>query len=161
MFRRREISQKLIGIQRDMKNKNIINPKYILPVLLLAIMAFVSPPADVLQRLKANLETWRSQYAAEKVYLQSDKPYYAPGQAIWLKGYVVDAASLRPSIKSGVLYVDLLNANNQPVERLTLKAEKGKAKGDIALPTDLPAGKYRLVAYTQWMRNFGEETFFN
>jgi len=144
-----------------MNKRKFISLKYILPVLLLALVAFVNPPADLLPGLKANLETWRTQYAAEKVYLQLDKPYYAPGQAIWLKGYVLDAASLRPSTKSGVLYVDLLNPNNQPIERLTLKAEKGKAHGDIALPTDLPAGNYRLVGYTQWMRNFGEETFFN
>ena len=127
-----------------MNNIKYSNLKYILPVLFLALVAFVNPSTDGLQQLKANLETLRSQYAAEKVYLTLDKPYYAPGQAIWLKGYVLDAASLRPSVKSGVLYVDLLNANNQPVERLTLKAEKGKAKGDIALPADLPAGKYRL-----------------
>jgi len=143
-----------------MNNRKYNNLKYILPVLFLALVAFVSPPADVLKQLKANLETLRGQYGAEKVYLTLDKPYYAPGQAIWLKGYVLDAASLRPSEKSGVLYVDLLNANNQPVERLTLKAENGKAHGDIALPTDLPAGKYRLVAYTQWMRNFSEDAFF-
>lgn len=142
-----------------MDNRKLINIKYLLPVLLLALTAFVSPPADWLKQLKANLETLRAQYAAEKVYLQLDKPYYAAGQSIWLKGYVLDATSLRPSAKSGVLYVDLLNTNNQPVQRLTLKAEKGKATGNILLPTDLLAGKYRLVAYTQWMRNFGEATF--
>ncbi len=144
-----------------MNNRKLKNSIYFLPVLLLILTAFVRPPADWLPQLKANLETWRAQYAAEKVYLTLDKPYYAPGQSIWLKGYVLDAASLRPSAKSGVLYVDLLNTDNKPVEQLTLKAEKGKTAGDIQLPTDLPAGNYRLVAYTQWMRNFGEHTFFN
>ena len=144
-----------------MNSRKFKNIKYLVPVLLLVLMAFVSPPNDLLKQLKVNLETLRTQYAPEKVYLQVDKPYYAPGQSIWMKGYVVDAAGLRPSVKSGVLYVDLLNANNQPVNQLTLKAEKGKAVGDILLPADLPAGKYRLVAYTQWMRNFGEDTFFN
>ncbi|PSR53537.1 hypothetical protein AHMF7605_08365 [Adhaeribacter arboris] len=144
-----------------MNNRKLNYIKYILPVLLLAMLAFVRPPADWLQKLKANLDTYRTQYAPEKVYLILDKPYYAPGQTIWLKGFVLDAASLHPSAKSNVLYVDLMNADNQPVEQLTLKAEKGKAAGDIQLPTDLSAGNYRLVAYTQWLRNFGEETFFN
>ncbi|GAB3526386.1 hypothetical protein GCM10027443_01460 [Pontibacter brevis] len=123
-------------------------------------MAFVSPQADLPQRLASYLDTLRAQYAPEKVYVQLDKPYYAPGQAMWLKGYVVDAATLRPSAKSQVLYVDLLNAENEAVHRLTLKAENGKAKGDMILPATLPAGTYRLSAYTQWMRNFGEDTFF-
>ena len=154
------ISSMLIK-KKDMNLNKIKNIKYMLPVLLLSLVSFVSPPPDFLKSLQINLETWRSQYAPEKVYLQLDKPYYAPGQIIWLKGYVLEAASLRPSAKSGVLYVDLLNQQNQPVERLTLKAEKGKTTGDISLPTDLPPGNYRLVAYTQWMRNFGENTFFN
>ncbi|AKD04973.1 hypothetical protein PKOR_20125 [Pontibacter korlensis] len=131
-----------------------------MPVLLLASMAFISPQTDLTQRLESYLSTFRSQYAPEKVYVQTDKPYYAPGQAVWLKGYVVDAATLRPSAKSQVLYVDLLNASNQPVHQLILKAENGKAAGDMLLPDSLPAGTYTLAAYTQWMRNFGDGTFF-
>ncbi|RDC62661.1 TonB-dependent receptor plug domain-containing protein [Adhaeribacter pallidiroseus] len=140
------------------KIKNII---YLLPFFGLALVAFVSPPDKWLSQLKTNLDTYRTQYAPEKVYLTLDKPYYAPGQSIWLKGYLLDAASLRPSLKSGVLYVDLLNAENKAVAQLTLKAVHGKAAGDFALPTDLPAGQYRLTAYTQYQRNFGENTFFN
>ena len=144
-----------------MNNHKIKKFIYLLPVLLLALGAFKFVPASWLPQLKANLATYRQQYAAEKVYVTLDKPYYAPGQSIWLKGYVREAASLRPSAKSGVLYVQLLNPENKPVEQLTLKAISGQAAGVIALPTDLPAGNYRLVAYTQWMRNFGEENFFN
>ncbi|QMU29653.1 TonB-dependent receptor plug domain-containing protein [Adhaeribacter radiodurans] len=144
-----------------MNNRKLRNVKYFLPALLLVMLGFVSPPADWVQKLKSNLDTFRTQYAAEKVYVTLDKPYYAPGQTIWLKGFVLDAASLHPSAKSNVLYVDLLNADNKPVEQLTLKAERGKTAGDIQLSTGLPAGNYRLVAYTQWMRNFGEENFFN
>lgn len=134
---------------------------YMVPVLLLTSMAFVSPQTDLPSKLASYLSTFRAQYAPEKVYVQTDKPYYAPGQSIWLKGYVVDAATLRPSAKSDVLYVDLLNAENKPVHRLMLKAENGKAAGDIVLPRNLPAGTYSLSAYTQWMRNFGENTFFH
>ncbi|RDV14229.1 hypothetical protein DXT99_15670 [Pontibacter diazotrophicus] len=134
---------------------------YMVPLLLLASMAFVSPQTDLLQRLQSYLNTYRAQYAPEKVYVQTDKPYYTPGQSMWLKGYIVDAATLHPSTKSDVLYVDLLNTESKAVHRLMLKAEDGKAAGDIVLPRDLPEGTYSLSAYTQWMRNFGENTFFN
>ncbi|WP_299707893.1 TonB-dependent receptor plug domain-containing protein [uncultured Pontibacter sp.] len=136
--------------------------RYILPVLLLAFvsLAFVSQKPDLLNTLQAHLASWNTQYAPEKVYLHLDKPRYTPGQQIWLKGYVVDAATLQPTAKSGVLYVDLLDANNEAVQRLTLKAENGKANGDIILPSNLSEGTYTLTAYTQWMRNFGEESFF-
>jgi hypothetical protein len=136
--------------------------RYLLPVLLLAFvsLAFVNPQGDLFGKLQANLTNWRTQYAPEKVYLHLDKPRYTPGQQIWLKGYVVDAATLQPTAKSGVLYIDLLDANNEAVQRLTLKAVNGKANGDIILPANLREGTYTLTAYTQWMRNFGEESFF-
>ncbi|MDX5482940.1 MAG: TonB-dependent receptor plug domain-containing protein [Hymenobacteraceae bacterium] len=145
-----------------MNRNNLIIFKYVLPVLLLAFvaLAFVSPQSDLLKDLKANLSIWRNQYAPEKIYLHLDKPHYTPGQQIWLKGYVVNGASLQPVAKSGVLYVDLLNAKMEAVQRLKLKAVNGKAVGDIVLPYNLPAGTYTLTAYTQWMRNFGEENFF-
>lgn len=136
---------------------------YALPMLLLLAvvsLAFVSPQNGVLQTLERHLANWHTTYAPEKVYLHLDKPRYTPGQQIWLKGYVVEAASLQPSTKSGVLYVDLLDTNNKSVERLTLKTVNGKANGDIVLPANLPLGTYTLTAYTQWMRNFGEEHFF-
>jgi hypothetical protein len=134
---------------------------FMLPVLLLVSMAFVSFQADLVKRIESYLNTFRTQYAPEKVYMQTDKPYYAPGESIWLKGYVVDAATLQPSAKSRVLYVDLLNEFNKPVQRLKLEAENGKAKGNIILPDKIAGGTYTLVAYTQWMRNFGEDAFFN
>ena len=135
---------------------------YLLSILLLTVvsLAFVSPQSGLLQKLESHLTNWRTNYAPEKVYLHLDKPRYTPGQQVWFKGYVVDAASLQPSSRSNVLYVDLLDANNVAVERLTLKTVNGKANGDIILPANLPLGTYTLTAYTQWMRNFGEEHFF-
>lgn len=131
------------------------------PVLMLALVAFIHPQSDLTGELKSHLERWRNNYSPEKVYLHHDKPYYAAGQQLWLKGYVMDAASLHPTSKSNVLYVDLLDSENQPVQSLKLQVENGKTNGDIILPDDLPEGSYRLTAYTQWMRNFGEGSFFN
>jgi hypothetical protein len=47
----------------------------------------------------------------EKVHLHLDKPYYAAGQTIWFKAYVVDAGN-RPSMQSKVLYVELIDSEN-------------------------------------------------
>lgn len=93
--------------------------------------------------------------------MQTDKPYYIAGETIWLKAYLTDAATNQPTSQSGVLYVDLIGEDEQPAQRLKLKVEDGEAKGNFDLPDSLAAGNYRLIAYTNWMRNFGEETFFN
>jgi hypothetical protein len=127
---------------------------------LIILVAFVIPGMDLTDRIRKSLETYRTNYSPEKVYIHHDKPYYGAGEPVWIKAYVVDAASLKASEKSGVLYVDLLNEEMEEVERLTLPISDGEAHGDLILPDDLDEGIYHLAAYTQWMRNFGEETFF-
>lgn len=141
--------------------KHLKNLKFLMPVLILALWSFVPINLELRSQLDKNLKTWRINYSPEKVYVHHDKPYYAPGQQIWFKSYVVDAASLKPTNKSQVLYVDLVDEENKPVQQLKLSLDNGKANGDIILPDNLNEGVYRIIAYTQYMRNFGENTFFN
>ncbi|HEY0245551.1 MAG TPA: hypothetical protein VGC01_08320 [Mucilaginibacter sp.] len=39
----------------------------------------------------------------EKIYLHTDKPFYAVGDTLWFKAYLFNAAYLTPSAKSGWL----------------------------------------------------------
>ena len=48
----------------------------------------------------------------EKIHLHLDKPYYAAGDIIWLKAYVVNYVNNKPSSTSGILYADLINEKN-------------------------------------------------
>lgn len=129
-------------------------------LLVIGLVSFIARD-DVTDKVKQYLNIYRVNYSPEKVYVQLDKPYYIAGETIWLKAYLTDAATHKLVSQSGVLYVDLIGENNQPSQRLKLKVIDGKVKGNIDLPDSLAAGNYRLTAYTKWMRNFGEETFFN
>src|SRR3546814_12064830 len=46
------------------------------------------------------------------------------------------------------------------VQQLVLHQEYGNFNGSFNLPDEMPAGNYRIRAYTDWMRNIGEEFFF-
>jgi hypothetical protein len=132
-------------------------------LLTLALSSFVmvkSVRESIRELIEENLRTLRTNYGVEKVYVHLDKPYYVAGETLWLKAYIRDAASLQATERSDVVYVDLTDASGKPAKQLTLKATRGQAAGDIALPDSLPGGKYRLTAYTSWMRNFGENSFF-
>ena len=118
-------------------------------------------PIQILpERIKNYIQTYSVNYGPEKIYVHQDKVHYLPGETLWLAAYVVDASSLLPTQKSGVLYVDLVNDSNQPVKSLNLPIEEGAAYGDILLSEELPPGAYTLSAHTQWQRNFGETYFF-
>ncbi|HXH99503.1 MAG TPA: hypothetical protein VNI52_04490 [Sphingobacteriaceae bacterium] len=116
---------------------------------------------EPLKKIVSNLETFRKKFPQEKVHLHLDKPYYAIGDSIWFKAYVVEAEKNMPTNKSKVLYVDLINEKDLIVKSLKLQLMAGLGWGDFPLPDTLQAGNYRLRAYTNWMRNFGNEYFFD
>jgi hypothetical protein len=114
---------------------------------------------------------YNSDYPLEKVYLHFDKPYYAVGDTIWFKAYITNDVLATedmtknkhlPSQISKVVYVDLLTAKDSIVQRLKLPVTDGTAVGDILLLKNMyKQGNYHVRAYTNWMRNFDPEYFFN
>lgn len=115
----------------------------------------------VLEKILTKLTAYSQSYPQEKVYLHLDKPYYADGDDIWFKAYLVHAATNAPSPFSQVLYVELINAQDSLYQRLVLNLQNGVGHGDFALPDTLADGLYRLRAYTSWMQNFDQDYFFH
>lgn len=97
----------------------------------------------------------------ERVYLHFDKPYYALGDTIWFKAYLT-MDQHQPSPISKIVYVDVLTAKDSLVQSLKLPVKNGVSWADIELsPYNYKKGNYRIVAYTNWMNNFGPAYFFN
>jgi TonB-dependent SusC/RagA subfamily outer membrane receptor len=116
---------------------------------------------DPLKKILTQLEKYRSEYFQEKVHLHLDKPYYALGDNIWFKAYVVGAEDHRLSALSRFLYVELINDKDSIKQSVKLPLSGGLAWGDFTLSDSLREGNYRIRAYTTWMRNFGEEYFYD
>ncbi|MCC3154458.1 hypothetical protein Q3A66_15515 [Hymenobacter sp. BT770] len=130
-------------------------------LLLLAGSAFQFPAEDgAFQRIVKSLVNFYGTSLPEKAYLHLDRPFYARGETVWFKAYVVEADTHRPDTLSKVLYVDLLSEQQGLVAQRTLRLQGGLAHGDLALPDSLPMGTYQLRAYTSWMRNAGAAFFF-
>lgn len=96
----------------------------------------------------------------EKVYVMTDKPYYSAGERIWLRGWVVDAVSHTGQTPTNYLYVDLIDAGDNLVQRIKIKRDSTGFNNAIDLPSDIKAGSYSLVAFTQWQTNWSEDFFF-
>ncbi|MDB5007346.1 MAG: hypothetical protein JWP45_1739 [Mucilaginibacter sp.] len=110
--------------------------------------------------VSAKLDTFLAHHVTEKAYLHFDKPYYAAGDTIYFKAYLTLGEKHEPSGLSGVLHVDLINTNNHIDQSIKLQIADGVAWGDLTLPDSLPGGNYRIRAYTNWMRNEGDDAFF-
>lgn len=99
-------------------------------------------------------------YFYEKVYVQTDKPYYYPGEPLWFKAYInYYNPGWRDSL-SDVLYVELLSAREKVLVERIARIENGMSSGDFILPDSMPAGMYYLRAYTNLRLNFGDSGLF-
>ncbi|TSD67398.1 hypothetical protein FFF34_008410 [Inquilinus sp. KBS0705] len=108
-----------------------------------------------------SIEKLHERLPIEKLYLQFDRPYYATGDTIWFKTYLLNAATYTPSQLSSKIYVELVNDSNKVVNRFAVPIAFGLGQGTIVLDDKVPDGSYTVRAYTNWMQNAGEEAFFN
>ena len=98
----------------------------------------------------------------EKIYLHTDKPYYITGEKIYFRAFLLDAFSNKTSLLSRYIYVELINPVDSVVKRIKIKPDDDNIfHGVIPLPEDLPQGNYLIRAYTQYMYNQGESSFFS
>lgn len=142
----------------------LIKPKTLLLILICSFTAlsFSFKFESLFDKIVAKLENYRVITPQEKVYLQIDKPYYVAGQTIWFKGYLFDGVTHSIDTISKVLYVDLIEeSHGKTVSSRVLKCDNGTTNGDILLPDSLSEGIYLISAYTNFMRNYDSEYFFN
>lgn len=132
----------------------------LLAILWLSMQA-VHAQQGTVEGLLEKLNEYAEAYPQEKVYLHLDKPYYTVGDDIWFKGYVTIGAYNNLSGLSKILYVDLINPEDKIVQSIRLPLIAGVTMGDFQLADSLKEGNYRIRAYTNWMRNFDNDIFYD
>ena len=83
---------------------------------------------------------------AERTYLTTDRCIYVVGDRIWCSAFCVTEEG-RLSGLSRVVYLELHSADGVAVTA-KLALNYGRGAGYLDLPTALPTGNYRLIAYT-------------
>ncbi len=123
-------------------------------------ISLVYQPQIPFPNLDAKLENYYKRYPQQKAYLHLDNVAYHAGEKIWYKAYLVDARTHKADTISKNLVVELVNSFGVSTMIQILKLDHGFAHGDFTLPDTIPEGLYQIRAYTNWMRNFGQEYFF-
>ncbi len=98
-------------------------------------------------------------HLVEKIYAQTDRPFYFPGEKIWFKAYLTNANE-QANYLSDMAYVELLSPKGTLVKKLVLEIKEGAFYGDFEIAEEDAGGIYTLKIYTKWMQNFGKTSFF-
>ncbi|MDF2192803.1 MG2 domain-containing protein [Paraflavitalea sp. CAU 1676] len=140
-----------------MKNKYLI-PLVALLLNLQELTAQAPALTGLSQKTEQSLSQFHENYPQEKVYLQTDRNYYAVGETIWMKAWIT--LDGRPTYLSRILYVDLVNDEGRVIDKRMYHLDSaGSVSCEMQLKPDLVTGNYSVRAYTLWMLNFRDYIF--
>ena len=136
-----------------------------IPITFLLLFLATQPMSSLAQEpvpaaVKSDLAEYHAQRLEEKLYVHTDKEFYLAGEICWFKLYVMDAGGHRPLDLSKVAYLEWLDKDNHPVLQAKIGLSQGHGDGSLYLPLTLHSGNYKLRAYTNWMKNYGADWFF-
>src|SRR4051812_36956430 len=87
------------------------------PVLFFACSTFGQGNKASTGDLLSSVQEHYKAYPAEKLYIKTDRPYYAVSDTIWFKAWLFDAATFTPSKLSGKVYIELINDSSIVIKR--------------------------------------------
>lgn len=140
--------------------KNLVTRLLLLSAVFATLLAFKGDE-DPFNAILKKLVDYNAKYPHEKVYLHLDKPYYAVGDDIWFKAYATNSNAKGLSLLSKIIYVELIDDRDSLQRQLKLPLMNGVSWGNIKIADSLAEGNYRIRAYTNYMRNFETDFFYD
>jgi hypothetical protein len=129
----------------------------IVMALPLSVLAQEDPMVTSIQQ-RFNLYT--SSAIQEKIYVHLDRPFYLVGETIWFKAYNLSGSTHKFLDLSKIAYLEVLDLENNAVIQTKFSLIDGKGNGSLLIPSTLISGKYKVRCYTNWMKNFSADHYF-
>jgi hypothetical protein len=105
--------------------------------------------------------SYNQDYAIEKVFVQTDKQFYQPGERIWFKAYIGSTfhGDLRAISKD--LFIRVFDDFGNEIIWKRFPVTNNMAHGVITVPQSAEEGKYTFTAFTGWMKNMEAEDVYH
>src|SRR4051812_36477335 len=146
--------------QKSQENKRVNCQSALCFLLFLFLSTSLFSQDQVLQKIQTGFLNYSENDLQEKLFIHTDRSAYIAGETIWFKVYCVNAANNESVDLSKVAYAEVLNKDQQPVLQAKVALLKATGSGSFTLPMTLPSGNYIFRAYTNWMKNYSPEFYF-
>ncbi|MCB0463112.1 MAG: hypothetical protein R2816_11265 [Flavobacteriaceae bacterium] len=113
------------------------------------------------QYILKNVEdvAWYQGIPQEKIVVQPNTSLIFTGESLYYKVFCFNANTNQYSNNSKIAYVELVGPKNV-VFKHKVKLNKGVGASDFFVPATVTSGNYKLIGYTQWMKNGTKDNFF-
>ena len=129
----------------------------LIPCLVLAMGAW--RPVDFLQELQGRYDRYAEKYQSVKINMMLNQPCFAPGDTAFFCAWYLNE-ELMPIKGDHIITLDLMGGDGKTYQRIHFKVQNGKGFNQMVLRKDLPPADYNLVAYSDWMKNFGDAWYY-
>jgi hypothetical protein len=140
--------------------KNITNVTRAALLATTFCLFFLAGNAQTIQEVQNSFNLYKQSALQEKIFVHTDKTVYLPGEILWFKVYCLDGNDHKPLNLSKIVYVDVLDNNQNPITQSKVEMKNGLGDGSIYIPVTVINGNYKFRAYTSWMKNFSPEFYF-
>ena len=96
----------------------------------------------------------------EIAYLHLNKSLLLQGEQLGFSAYVLNPNGFKPSDKTTNLYVQIKDSANVVIKEKMLFIENGTGASTFDIDSTFTSGTYSISAFTNWMRNFDQQYFF-
>lgn len=99
-------------------------------------------------------------FPQENIFVHFNSSFLVSGENLFYKIYCLNTNTNKLSDLSKIAYVELIDPDKKTIFKHKIILKSGLGEGDFFIKTSIPSGNYKLIAYTQWMRNRGVNSFF-
>lgn len=99
----------------------------------------------------------------EKIFVHYNDNFLITGERLYYSIYCLQEKNNFVSDISKVAYIELINSKNKSILKQKVNLKKGIGYSDFFIATNLKTASYKVIAYTQWMKNkqlFFEENIY-
>lgn len=90
----------------------------------------------------------------ENIHLHLNKTTFIEGERFWFKAYIQNQKTQLPSFNTKNLHVAIYDEKGKEIKRKLLYTENGMANGDFAIDSTFTEENYKVLAWTNYQRNF-------
>lgn len=124
--------------------------KLIKTIALLILLISITP--TIIAQKNTNLST-------ESILLKTNTTVLLTGETLYYQLYCLSKNKTLSDV-SEVAYIEIINSGKESVFKNKISLKNGLGSGDCFIPTTLPTGNYKIIAYTSWMLNNTQSNFF-
>lgn len=125
----------------------------------LLFASFINAEEDFLAQVKKKFSVFQQKNLRVKVYLSFNQEVYSPGDTAFFQARFM-TESLMPVGGKQILSLDVVDASGQVVEHENFSVKDGLGSNQIVISKKISPGLYTFIAYSEWMRNFEKDLFF-